>query len=155
MHKAFYASGFLLHVESQQILLHQPQQKTDTVPLWSMFGEINDKEEDAMLTFQRIIYDALGVKLARKCIYPVYDYFHNVHNIMHYVYYAQVTKMQNYAFRGETLSWFTFKQTLKLRFTHETKQDIVVAERVIEAAKRVAMHTQYYRPDISSLQEVR
>lgn len=147
VHKVFYASGFLFHLESQQILLHQPQQKNDTVSVWSMFEGTNDKEEDGAVTFQQMIYAALNLKLARKHIYPVYDYFHNVHNTMHYVYYAHVTKMQNYAFEGETLSWFTFQQTLKLHFTQETKQDIVVAQRVINMQERVAQHTQYYRPD--------
>lgn len=151
MHKAFYASGFLFHLESQQILLHQPQQKNDTVSVWSMFGGANSQEEDASVTFQQIIYDALGVKLARRHIYPVYDYFHDVLNKTHYVYYAQVTKLRNYAFEGETLSWFTFKQTLKLRFAEQTKQDIVVAQRVIDMQERVVTHTQYYRPDTLNL----
>lgn len=146
VHKTFYASGFLFHQESQQILLHQTQQKNDTVSVWSMFGGTNDKEDDGAVTFQQMIYDVLNLKLARKHIYPVYNYFHNVHNTMHYVYYAQVTKMQNYAFEGETLSWFTFKQTLKLPFAQQTKQDIVVAQRVIDLQKRITMHTQHYRP---------
>lgn len=140
MPKAFFASGFLFHPESQQILLHQSNS------LWSLFGEINEKEEDALLTFQRIIHKALKIKLAKKCIYPVYNYFHKTHHKMHYVYYAQVEKMKNYTSQNETLSWFTFKQTLKLPFTEETKQDIVVAQRVIEADERVALHTQYFRP---------
>lgn len=147
MHKAFYASGFLFHLESQQILLHQPQQKNDSISLWSMFGTRNDKEEDSAVTFQQMICDALNIKLARKHIYPVYDYFHNTHNAMHYVYYALVARKQNYTLEGETLSWFTFKQTLKLRFAEQTKQDIVVAQRVIDMQERVDTHTQYYRPD--------
>lgn len=146
MHKVFYASGFLFNLENQQILLHQSKQKTDTVSLWSMFGKTNDKKEDPLLTFQRAIYNALKVKLAKEHIHPVYNYFHSVNNRMHYIYYGQVTKMQNYTFPGETLSWFTFKQTLKLRFTEETRQDIVVAQRVINAWGRITANTQYYPP---------
>lgn len=149
MHKAFYASGFLFHQESQQILLHQPQQKSDTPSLWSLFGVANNKAEDGAVTFQQMIVDRLHIKLALKHIFPVYDYFHSAYNTRHYVYYARVTKTQHYACEGETLSWFTFKQTLKLHFAHQTKQDIVVAQRVIEMQERIAAHTQYYRPVIA------
>lgn len=145
MHKTFYTSGFLFHIESQQILLRQPLQIADSSSsLWSLFGGISAKEDDASVTFQNIIYKALGVKLAKKCIYPVYSYFHNVHNKMYHVYYGQVKKTKNFVFQGETLSWFTFKQTLKLRFSEETRQDIMVGQRVIDAAQRITAHTQYY-----------
>ncbi len=143
----FYTSGFLFHLKSQQILLHQPQQKNDIVSsLWSMFGETSHKGEDGIATFQRTIYEVLNIKLARKDIYPVYDYFNTAFDKTHYIYYAQVPKIQSYAFAGDTLSWFTFKQTVKLAFTKQTKQDIVVAQRVIEAQERETMHTQYISP---------
>lgn len=130
--------------------MHQPQQENVIVSsVWSMFGETNRKGEDGIATFQRTIYEALDIRLARKNIYPVYDYFNATFNKTHYVYYAQVPKMQNYALAGDTLSWFTFRQTVKLAFTKQTKQDIVVAQRVIEAQEREIMHTQYH-PDEAS-----
>lgn len=137
MYKAFYVSGFLFHLKTQQILLHQPKQKNNTSPLWSMIGGTSHKEEDALTTFQRIAYKALNIKPDIKRIHPVYDYFHNTLNKVHYVFYIEVEKLQNYQSpQGGILSWFTFKQTKKLPFTDQTKQDIVVAERVIKAQAR-------------------
>ena len=145
MPQSFYVSGILFHPESQHILLHQPQENNNSLPLWSMFGGTNDSQEDGAVIFQQMILDALNLKLPRKNIYPVYDYFNNTLNKMHYVYSAHVAKRKDYACEGEILSWFTFKQTLKLRFAQETKQDIVVAQRVIDMQERVTTSTQYYR----------
>lgn len=111
-----------------------------------MFGGPSSRKKDPAAAFQQIIYNKLKLKLEKECIYPIYDYFHDVLHKTHYVYYAKVKKMQDYTFGKDTLSWFTFKQTLKLSFTQQTKQDIIVAQRVIEAAQRITAHTQYYRP---------
>ncbi len=100
-------------------------------------GESKDGEE-AQAAFQRVIYKLLGVTLKTKNIYPIYDYFHNTRNKTNYVFYAEVgsTAKVSKASGKETLSWFTFHETLKLSFTSQTKQDIVVGERVINAKWR-------------------
>lgn len=99
-------------------------------------GEGKDGEE-AQVTFQRIISKLLNINLKVKHIYPVYDYFHNARNKINYVFYAEVGKAKvfNASKRG-TLSWVSFRETLKLPFTTQTKQDIVVGERVINAKWR-------------------
>jgi hypothetical protein len=56
---------------------------------------------------------------------------------MHYVFYAEVKKLIDIKpddKRG--LSWVTFKQTRKMPFDSQTKQDIIIAERVIKAQAR-------------------
>lgn len=137
MHKPFYASGFLYHLKTEQILLHQPGQKHGASSAWSLFGGTSRRGESTTKAFHRITYELLKVKLDLDDIYPVYDYFHNVFKKIHYVFYAHVPKVQNFRLRqGGTLSWFTFKQTTKLPFTDQTKQDIVVAQRVINAHAR-------------------
>ncbi len=142
----FYTCGFLFHLKSQQILLHQPHKENDTtLSLWSMFGETNHAKEDATAVFQRIIHTKLNLKLPKKSIYPVYDYFHKIHNKTHYVCYAIVATMQKHTvLQGSNLSWYTFKEAIKLPSTQQTKQDIMVAQRVIEAQERETMHTQYH-----------
>lgn len=145
MHTSTYVTGLLFHPESQQILLHQPQKSDDSPILWSMFGGINE-DEDGAIAFQKVILGTLGTKIANKHIHPVYDYFHGILRKTNFVYYARVKRLQNFVFKGETCAWFTFKQTLKLRFAPETKQDIMVTQRVIDAAERVATNTQYFRP---------
>ncbi len=110
-----------------------------------MFGETNHAKEDPAAVFQRIIQITLHVKLSKKSIYPVYNYFHKIHNKTHYIYYGKVATMQKHiVLKESTLSWHTFKEATKLQITEQTKQDIMVAQRVIEAQERETMHTQYH-----------
>jgi len=134
---SFYASGFLYSLKTHQILLLQAKQKKDMPSLWSTMGGESINGEEAQIAFQRIVNKLLNINLKPKDIYPVYDYFHNTRNKVSYVFYAEVgkTRIFNASKRG-TLSWFTFHETLKLPFTSQTKQDIVVGERVINAKWR-------------------
>lgn len=134
MHNDIYASGFLYHPSTQQILLHQPQKSPS---VWHMLGGKGHKAEDSKKAFQRVIYKLLAIEVDLKHIFPVYDYFHAPINKTHHVFYAQLTSMPRLnAIQKTTFSWFTFKQTLKLAFTEQTKQDMVVSERVIKAEIR-------------------
>ena len=104
---------------------------------WSTLGGDSIEGEEAQLTFQRIINKILNLNINVKHIYPIYDYFHNARNRANYVFYAEVRKTRNFnASKKGIFSWFTFKETLKLPFTTQIKQDIVVGERVINAKWR-------------------
>jgi ADP-ribose pyrophosphatase YjhB (NUDIX family) len=74
VHKPFYASGFLYHLGTAQILLHQP---TDTIVAssWHLLGGKGTKGEDTKIAFKRITHELVKVKLDLKNIIPVYDYF--------------------------------------------------------------------------------
>lgn len=105
--------------------------------LWSTLGGDSIEGEDAQLAFQRIINKKLNLNIKVKNIYPIYDYFHSVRNRANYVFYAEVGKTKTFnASKKGIFSWFTFKETLKLPFTTQIKQDIVVGERVINAKWR-------------------
>lgn len=137
MHKSFYASGFLYHLRTQQILLHQPNLNNNSLSLWTMLGGAGREGEEAQEVFKRIIYQLLNLRLDEKCIYPVYDYFYGAMEITHYVFYAKVNKIYDFSLLDKgTLSWFTFKQTTKLPFSEQTKQNIIVSQRVIQAQAR-------------------
>lgn len=137
VHKPFYASGFLYHLKTQQILLHQPSSRNDSSSLWSMFGGMSNNGENAQDVFTRIMYRLVKLQLLAKHIYPVYDYYFHARNKIHYVFYALIKDMRELPIStSDTMSWFTFKQTSKLLFDDQTKQDIVVSERVINAAAR-------------------
>ena len=138
MHKPFYVSGFLYHLRTQQVLLHQPNLNNNSSSFWTMPGGTgNEKEEDAQKAFQRIIYQLLNLRLDEKYIHPVYDYFNNNLNADHYVFYAKVKSMNNLSLPDNgTLSWFSFKQITKLPLSEQTKQDIIVSQRVIQAQAR-------------------
>jgi len=137
VHKAFYASGFLYHQDSQQILLHQSDSKNKSSDLWGMIGGASRQGETVQKTFQRIIHEWLNIKLDPNKIFPVYDYFHKTLHKTHHVFYAEIGKHHSLPkFSKNTLSWFTFKQTTKLPFSLETKQDVIVSQRVIMAQER-------------------
>ena len=137
MHKPFHVSGFLYHLRTQQVLLHQPNLNNNSPSIWTMPRGAGIGEEDPQKSFQRIIYQLLGLHLSEKYIHPVYDYFNNTLNTIHYVFYAQVKTMNNLLMPDkDTLFWFTFKQTTKLPLSEQTKQDIIVSQRVIQAQAR-------------------
>ena len=137
MHKLFYASGFLYHPSTEQILLQQTSTEKIPSPTWHMIGGIVQKDEDPIKAFERVIHTLIDVKLNVKRIFPVYDYFHNTHNTMHYVFYAEVKKLITISADDKRgVSWVTFKQTTKLPFDAQTKQDVIIAERVIKAQAR-------------------
>lgn len=135
--KTFYVSGFLYHLRTQQILLHQPNLNSNSSSLWTMLGGAGREGEEPQEVFKRVIYQLLNVRLDEKRIHSVYDYLNDTLNTIHYVFYTQVKTMNNLLMPDKgTLSWFTFKQTTKLPFSEQTKQDIIVSQRVIQAQAR-------------------
>lgn len=128
---SFYVSGFLYHLRTQQILLLQ------SPSIWSTLGGDSKEGEDAPATFQRIVYELLNINLKMNHIFPVYDYFHESLDKVNYVFYAEVGRAINFnTLKEETLTWVTFPQTLKLLFSSQTKQDVVVGQRVINLKQR-------------------
>ena len=137
MHKDFYASGFLFHLPTQQILLQQEKKTKNASPTWSLFGTKSKTKEDEKTAFQRIIHKTLKLKLSLKSIEPIYVYFHKEMNRNHSLLYGQVTRLKNFPPKnGVTFSWFTFKQVLKLPIDEQTKHDIVVGQRVVASKAR-------------------
>lgn len=137
MHKSFYASGFLYHLATQQILLQQSSLSNNPSSTWNMFGGESCEGEDAQTAFQRIMLERVNIRLEAKCLFPVYDYFYNTLNKIHYVFYAEVKRLYTFPlFDRGVLSWFTFKQTAKLGLSDQAKHDVIVSERVINAAAR-------------------
>lgn len=137
MHKTFYASGFFYHPPTRQILLQQQKGALDTSPFWSMFGGIGKSFENPQITFQRIIHKLLDIKLRLSIIEPVYVYFNKDIDKNHYIVYAETVKTKNFSSKnGVIFSWFTFRQILKLQLDEQTRHDITVGIRVIDAKVR-------------------
>lgn len=142
MHKDLYAGGFLFHPLSEQILLQKYNSDSGTPSPWILFGEISIDLDNPAEMFKDIIYKLLDIKI--DLVYPVYSYTkENIDKSQHIVY-SEVENMQNFpAKNGLTFAWFTFKEVIKLQAAEQTKHDIVVGKRVIEAAtrKRLGLHT--------------
>lgn len=141
MHKSYYASGFLFHPASEQILLHQDP--TSDTPEWSLFSGANKAKETPEQTFYRIIRDELGIEVDITACHVVYDYQHREKKVPHYIFYAVVDE----AYDEEVLltehktAWFYFRQIIKLPMKKQTRQDITVGQRVINLALRELLPT--------------
>ena len=144
MHKDFYASGFLYHLPTEQILLQQRLSSNNGSPQqpWILFGGKNHYSEDTPMTFQRIIREQLHHILPTETIYPIYDYFNSELNQNYYMQYSQLeTNLPKLHVRkGYVIKWFTFNQLAKISLTEQTRQDIIVGQRVIDAAFRNQSH---------------
>lgn len=142
MHKDFYASGFLYHPKSQQILLQQPN-TADAGTEWSLFEVECVGKETAVDAFKRIIHSHLHLELKPKNIYPIYSYFHDEKGKTNFLHYAIVRKLETFPSTKKTIfSWFTFKQIQKLHIPNQIKQDIIVGQRVIDSAVRKSLGQQ-------------
>lgn len=142
MHKDFYASGFLFHPRSQQILLQQ-QNSADTESVWDLFGDKRLDKETEEETFRRAIYSNLRLKLKPRAIKPVYSYYREDKNKNNYICYAKVEKLEKFQNKKNLFAWFTFKQIQKLNVSEQTRQDILVGQRVIYSSvrKRLGLRT--------------
>lgn len=140
MHKNFYASGFIYHAPTQQILLQQQTSVNNFPSVWSLFEGVNLYKEDAETAFLRIIYSSLRIKLNPKSIFPVYSYFHKKMNKNHYIICAEIKNLKDFSpNNGIIFAWFTFKQIVKLQLSEQAKHDITVGQRVIDARLRKSL----------------
>lgn len=135
MHKSFYASGFLYHPYTHQILLQQNNSLLNTASSWLLFEGLCAEKEGPESLFKTIILKLLGIKI--DTVFPVYSYFNESTNKNQYIVYSKLRTLQNFSSKnGVAFSWFSFKEVIKMRIKEQTKHDIVVGQRVIEAAKR-------------------
>ena len=136
MQASFYTSGFLYNLKTHRILLLQSKQRDESTS-WTMLGGEGIEGEGAEVAFQRIINKKLNINLKSKDIYPVYDYISNIQNKPHYVFYVEVKNSKSFNdLKKGCPSWVSFSETTKLSVSIQTKQDIVVGERVINAKWR-------------------
>ncbi len=145
MHKNFYASGFLYHIPSQQILLQQYINGDNASLPWSLFGGVILPNESFQSAFQRIIYASLHLKLPTRSIYDVYDYYNTNLRKNNAVVYAEVPTLKHFSSRGKMVfSWVRTKDVDKLSLPQQMKHDITVGRRVINARERSLLeaHTQ-------------
>ena len=133
MHKSFYASGFLYHQSSQKILLQQIPSLQNLLSQWYLFGESYREGADPKTIFKNIIYEQLGIKIDK--INSVYSYERG--NTNQTIFYSEIDNMYDFPAKNERVfNWFAFKNIPKLHIIEQTKHDIVVSQRVIEAVRR-------------------
>lgn len=135
MHKSFCASGFLYNPDSQQILLQQNADSVTSSSQWKLFeGVYGDKDQPESI-FKSVLQKLFKIKSLT--VVPVYSYFNESEEKDQNIYYASLSSTQNFPSKnGLMFAWFSFKEITKLHLDEQTKHDIIVGQRVIEAAMR-------------------
>lgn len=138
MHKTVYASGFLYHPKSEQILL---QQSTLNAPqLWSMFSIEGKSSVPPGKLFADMMSKVLKINLKPKEVHEIYEYDNKKGDKEYTILYSVVSRTQEFPPKKDTLySWFSKKQISKLPLDPQTKQDIIVGLRVIDAKLRKSL----------------
>jgi hypothetical protein len=135
MHKTFYASGFLFHLPSQQILLRQYQSKSTITSPWVLFEKEHAENKTPNEVFEKEVLKHLDVDI--DSVVQIYAYNSNDNTKSYTLFYASVKKLEDYPPKnGHAFRWFSFKEVLKIKAAEQTKHDIVVGQRVIESVKR-------------------
>ncbi len=139
MHKPFYASGFLFHLATEQILLQQLNSE-DKITL-SLFSGKSPKGTDPKVVFQQCVEEALGVAIPPSSIHPVYDYVHDKLG-EHFIFYVEVKDITPEAYTAKNkAAWFSLAKLSKQAINEQTRHDIIVGERVIRSLIEAANPT--------------
>jgi hypothetical protein len=132
VHKPFYASGFLYHSTSHQILLQHLGNNNEDTKLVFFRGK-SQNGNNPQTVFRQCVEDALGIPIPESSIHPVYDYVHDKLG-EHFIFYVEVTddKPVSYSSKNKT-EWFSLSKLSKFNMSEQTRHDIVVGERVIRS----------------------
>lgn len=140
VHKSFYASGFLYHSPSQQILLQQLNNDSDTKLF--LFRSSSKKGADPQTVFQRCVEEALGILVDVSAIHPVYDYIHDKLG-EHYIFYAEVSDLIPVSYDSKhRTEWYRLSKISKCNMSEQTRHDIIVGERVIRSLNNASDNSQ-------------
>ncbi len=133
MHKSFYTSGFIFHLPTQQILLQQRQLASSITSSWTLFEKEHSENKQSEDVFKNTISKLLNITLDN--VEQIYSYVQEDKNYT--LLYATVRTLEKFPpKKGYIFRWFSFKEVLKIKASEQTKHDIVVGQRVIEAVKR-------------------
>ncbi len=131
MHKPFYASGFLYHSPSQQILLQQLTNGDDMK--LALFRGKSRNGKDPQMVFQQCVEEALGVRVPASSIHPVYDYIHDKLG-EHFIFYVEVADVTPKTYISKNKAeWFSLSKLSKHAMSEQTRHDIIIGERVIRS----------------------
>lgn len=124
MHKSFYASGFLYHSPTQQILLQQSTHKD--IATFDLFREKNKNGNNPKTVFRHCVEKALKTTISESSIHTVYDYIHNTLGDQ-YIFYVEVKK------NIPPTGWILLSKVSKYAMDEQTRHDIIIGERVIRS----------------------
>jgi len=131
VHTSFYASGFLYHSPSRQILLQQLNKGNDQRLV--LFRAKSQKGKTPQTIFQDCIEKALDITIATTSIHLVYDYIHD--NLgEHFIYFAEIADKTPPTYpSGNKTDWVSLSKLSKYPMSEQTRHDIIIGERVIQS----------------------
>lgn len=138
MQKEFYASGFLYHPSTDQILLQEITNEKNETSL-SLFTGKSKEGEDEKSLFQRIIKDTLGITVPLTAIHAIYDYEHDKFEGDNFISFAEIDDAQAKSISIKAVQWCPLKKLPKLKIATQSRQDIIVGQRVINLMERERM----------------
>lgn len=131
MHKSFYASGFLYHSPSQQILLQQSTH--DNTETFDLFRGKNKNGNDPKIVFQQCVEKALKTTIAASSVHTVYDYVHDTLGEQ-FIFYVEITGQIPTSYKANAnQTWVLLSKLAKLAMNEQTRHDIIIGERVIRS----------------------
>jgi hypothetical protein len=144
VHKPFYASGFLYHPPSGQILLQKLPNGINTK--LSMFRGKGLLNEDPKIVFQQAVEQALGMRISTSSIHPIYDYIHDQLGEQ-FIFYVEVKNkdMDKFSIKDKS-EWVQLSKLSKLVMSEQTRHDIIIGERVIRSLYDKAHPPQNLKP---------
>jgi hypothetical protein len=129
--KPFYASGFLYHSSSGQILLQQFGSGNNTKLVF--FRGRSHNGTTPQLVFQHSVEKALGTTIPASSIRPVYDYVHDKQGEQ-FVFYVEVGEIVPKTYKSKNRTeWLMLAKIDKYAMSEQTRHDIMIGGRVIRA----------------------
>jgi hypothetical protein len=134
MHKISYASGFLFHPRSQQILLQQISSENEK-PLWSLFSKECPSEQLSEENFKDTFSKIFSLDIKKRNIHMVYSYYSEESGNQQ-ILYAEIRKLQESICENSIYRWFSQRDIARLNIPKQAKHDIIIGFRVIESSTR-------------------
>jgi hypothetical protein len=131
VHKPIYASGFLYHSSSQQILLQQF--KNGDITKLVLFRGVTTNGDSPQEVFRRSVEKELGIKIPASSVHPVYDYTNDKLGEQ-FIFYVNVGEVTPKVYKSKSSTgWLSISKISKYVMSEQTRHDIIVGERVIRA----------------------
>jgi hypothetical protein len=140
VHKPFYASGFLYHSPSQQILLQQSTH--NQMVTFDLFRGKNKNGNDPKTVFRQCVEKALKTTISEASVHTIYDYVHSTLGDQ-YVFYVEITDQIPTSYKTNTNpTWMLLSKLGKFTMNEQTRHDILIGERVIRSNMPPVVHPQ-------------
>jgi mutator protein MutT len=123
----FYAGGFLYNPDTNEVLLHRRDNKTDINPnKWAFFGGLNEAGETPSQTFIREIREELNIEVSEKDAKKLTDYLNEELQTYRYVFFAlsHKDKSEMRLSEGADFDWISLESVFDYDLTEKTKLDL-------------------------------